>query len=77
MIDIGRRRPQEMIFGKGQHNSSGIMLCLVCLFVVAISALGLALFSTIMVIKINVHTQVVSHGDNPSTYAESECIVEK
>ena len=59
--------------GKAQHNSTGtivcIILCIICLLVGVIIALGLALFSTIMIIKVNARAEEIS-----SIISASKCI---
>ena len=64
---IGQRLPNK-------KNSSGTIVFLVGLIIGVIVALGLASFSTIMIIKDNIHTDDMSHTKILSTNSGSKCI---
>ena len=46
--------------GNVQQNSTGTVVCIVCLLIGVIIALGLALFSTMMIIKVNGRAEEIS-----------------
>ena len=59
----------ENISVKAQPNSTGTIICIVFLSIGLIIALGLAAFSTIMLIKVNARTKEIS-----SIVMASKCI---